>query len=1208
MSFFKNYLYNLNLFESSSDTNDRQDEQQQQQQQRRRFNTTATRVYIVVLTFLLIYLGFFIWSDLEIINVIQHYPNEQQVDDLPNDAVCPCSRISLSYGEFISLEPILHQVCSSHFVSDRWIEAIFSGSNFTYFNLKDFRNFGSAQFQALAGLCNLSYSNLKQSIDSFKQSTFINSKMLPETTFQKEIQSAIDRFQQIVPRAFGTQLELIRQVTTSNRLVSGLQTNYIITYFSTFNQITAATYDNSDKTSCNCLLNDQCASDAVFNSIFGAPTRYHSSSIKPLLGISSGCLPVNSILSSTLACFYDQMCVDNLISFFPTNERFSAMTDDKKSRFGPYATVQSIVDKLMVEDWIIDISYQKYSESCAPLSCTYSHEKRHSVAHVLIQLIGLLSGLILVLRLVIPGIVRFIIDKLNNIQYPKVPFRIRLRQIKANGKKLIIELNTFEHFPCNDRQIRYQRYATRLRIFLIVISITIIAGYNLMIKSVHHRIVTNSTELEYLNLEKTYTTGLNCSCTSISIPYVSFMTIQPHEHQICSSYLITPQWIDYSNSESGIDVYILDYRYQASNQFQTLAMLCEQARTTINDSLNAFLQSQVVNSQIIRREIFQTKMIQLIKSWKAATISQFRQRIELIRITTYANQLMNRMNIYFQSNYSGGKIITEPRLYGDCNCAFNRTCHESMKIHDASAIDYTTVLFTVPNFFVGCYPIEALFLSTLECFYNQSCMKSLHSNFHSSLDESWSFPALNSNLSSSNEIIETMVNQLMVVEWLENVNFSSYYRKCAPRSCIIEYNARYSPMKIINIVIGILGGLSLGLQMLIWLALRIFEKSIEGFSFRASLQSLKELFDFNDEDKLTHRLQIILVIMMLYAFYVHHAFRSELITKEIKKPSRAVYEDLIRQYPDSLHCSCSEITIQYRSFLNVTASFHPICSRDFVSEAWNIVHSNPLVFLLGIKRNYAYAGIAQLQAMMSLCKLSQDTIHDSLDQLLTSYLVNNQLLSSSLLREHIQRIIDDFKIQVPKTVMNMFALIRMTTIANKLMTTYSTNWIFAFPPIRISGYTLHTVPVVESGCNCGLTSKCMMNYFGLQIGCYVIETISQSLLECLYDTHCIDKTNTSRPLNNSADPSRFPINSTFGSLLNELMLEKLSDNHSYDDYFRHCAPSFCVWSHFNQRDLTKGITTLISLYGGVVIIGKLVAIIIVKLLPRQSVQVTPTTN
>jgi hypothetical protein len=488
-------------------------------------------------------------------------------------------------------------------------------------------------------------------------------------------------------------------------------------------------------------------------------------------------------------------------------------------------------------------------------------------------------------------------------------------------------------------------------------------------------------------------------------------------------------------------------------------------------------------------------------------------------------------------------------------------------------------------------------------------MSELGKYFDSSLIESLTFPALNANLNLPNETIESMVNRLMVDNWSQEVNFTSYYKKCAPSSCVVEYNSRHDLWTIITMTIGIFGGLSIGFPMLIWLGLQLIEKFIDGFSFRACLHCMKEIFNCSDEQKLKNRLHTILVIVILYALYIHHAFDPQLMTGEREKPSLDVYKDLAEQHGDALHCSCSQISIQHRSFLHINATFHPVCKRNFILEVLQI--ENPFL-LVSLYPKYTmqlvYTGMAQLQALRSLCQLSESTVHDALEQLLTSHLVNSELLSLSSLNKQIETTINEFKIRVPKTLMNTLALTRETTIANKLMTTFGTNWIFAISPKLNPEYTAHTIPVNELGCNCGLTSKCEKILYEVKIGCYVMEAFWQSKLACLYQQECIGQTNTSQPLNSTAQPSRFPINSTVEEVLNELMLEELFPKLSYEDYFLQCAPTLCFWSYLNQNNIVEGITILISLYGGLVIICELIAAIIVKLLQCRSVRVTPTTN
>ncbi|CAF1314945.1 unnamed protein product [Adineta steineri] len=175
------------------------------------------------------------------------------------------------------------------------------------------------------------------------------------------------------------------------------------------------------------------------------------------------------------------------------------------------------------------------------------------------------------------------------------------------------------------------------------------------------------------------------------------------------------------------------------------------------------------------------------------------------------------------------------------------------------------------------------------------------------------------------------------------------------------------------------------------------------------------------------------------------------------------------------------------------------------------------------------------------------------------------------------------------------------------MNTYGSSWIFADPSDNIStpGYTVHTIPVVEQGCDCGLTPKCTKEFFGIKYGCYVTEAFSQLPMACLYDAKCVDKSGNNNSLSNPGNSSRFSINTTYEALLSELMVENLIHDLDYEIYFSKCKPSLCIYKKSNFKE---GIIELISLYGGVAIICRLIAVILVKLIRRRSVEITPVTD
>jgi hypothetical protein len=421
MPSLKTSLLTLNLFAPAPDSNEVESDQ------KRRWNIIATRVYIIILLLALFFIGLIFSLIDQTTLATMKYPTKKQYEALPKDAQCACSRISLLHGKFTALETNFHQVCSSDFVSDRWFQAIDSGANSTYFFTNDFRTFGSAQFQALAGFCRLSKTNIEQSIASFYLNTLISPQVLSEIPFQSQIQASIDEFRSTAPNAFRSQLRLVNQLTVNNKLMSGLMTNsfylYLILYdiYPTIEQMIFRKIQD-DGSVCQCP-SEFCGkvSSGIYD-IFRAPTPLQSGNMTwKIPGIVAGCLPVVSILYSTLECFYSEICLNKLISYFPSNENFAAMSLLEQSLYSPNSTLQLIIDNLMIEKWKIDISYDNYYSECAPSSCTYSQVSKHSFIFVLTKLISLLATLTLLLGLGIPLVIQLIQQIGDRTPSPKIP-------------------------------------------------------------------------------------------------------------------------------------------------------------------------------------------------------------------------------------------------------------------------------------------------------------------------------------------------------------------------------------------------------------------------------------------------------------------------------------------------------------------------------------------------------------------------------------------------------------------------------------------------------------------------------------------------------------------------------------------------------------------------------------------------------------------
>ena len=125
-------------------------------------------------------------------------------------------------------------------------------------------------------------------------------------------------------------------------------------------------------------------------------------------------------------------------------------------------------------------------------------------------------------------------------------------------------------------------------------------------------------------------------------------------------------------------------------------------------------------------------------------------------------------------------------------------------------------------------------------------------------------------------------------------------------------------------------------------------------------------------------------------------------------------------------------------------------------------------------------------------------------------------------------------------------------------------------------------------------------------GCYPLESLLQSTFQCLYDQQCIDSTQTFEAMNKSASKlSRFAINSSIESIVNHLLVEEYVRSITYEKYFNQCSPSSCSYSYTDKSNIIDGISNLIALYGGLLIVCRSAAEIVVKLFRYRTRRISP---
>lgn len=112
----------------------------------------------------------------------------------------------------------------------------------------------------------------------------------------------------------------------------------------------------------------------------------------------------------------------------------------------------------------------------------------------------------------------------------------------------------------------------------------------------------------------------------------------------------------------------------------------------------------------------------------------------------------------------------------------------------------------------GCLPLESIRQSTLECFYQQSCIDILSS--YSTISRP---KPLQSSLSKFplNITIALLFDKYLFVEsWRKNISFEKYFTACAPRSLTYSYQVQFHLPTIFTICVSAFGGLVIGWQLI----------------------------------------------------------------------------------------------------------------------------------------------------------------------------------------------------------------------------------------------------------------------------------------------------------------------------------------------------------------------------------------------------------
>lgn len=343
----------------------------------------------------------------------------------------------------------------------------------------------------------------------------------------------------------------------------------------------------------------------------------------------------------------------------------------------------------------------------------------------------------------------------------------------------------------------------------------VITLYTVIPKQGAIKTIDNPSFIEYINLKDKYGDGLQCPCDRISIPNRVFTNVTATFHQVCFSDFVESTWINSIFLNSYWLFYARnDFTIRGAAYYTFLAKLCQLVQKNIDQAISDFLDEEFQSSDAISELTFHTHMTSAQEQFRLRTIRQFSQAWGLFRNMTHASTFVSSYFLNWYSWINSGRPhatlpISPVIMDNQCSCGTRNDCVEQGAVFDAYTDGST---YWIPGLRVGCSVVESLFLSSLECIYNQRCVDILV--------QIYSMPtmtALNTSVSSRFDPTTSVADiaaELFIEEWQSDFSYVAFYEACAPKSCSYSRAERRQILFLISRILALYGGLSIVLRFL----------------------------------------------------------------------------------------------------------------------------------------------------------------------------------------------------------------------------------------------------------------------------------------------------------------------------------------------------------------------------------------------------------
>jgi hypothetical protein len=232
------------------------------------------------------------------------------------------------------------------------------------------------------------------------------------------------------------------------------------------------------------------------------------------------------------------------------------------------------------------------------------------------------------------------------------------------------------------------------------------------------------------------------------------------------------------------------------------------------------------------------------------------------------------------------------------------------------------------------------------------------------------------------------------------------------------------------------------------------------------------------------RFYVIFLFFAMTVILLFNGLNSKIHSVTVSSPNESTFELLQSQYLSTLYCPCSQISIEYSTFLSIQPSaYHQVCSSSFIEPTfirslWGSETPSSYYWSIDVK-----ILSAQFRLLSALCTLAKNAINRKSVIFFSREFITIDTLTRGSFEKQMNSTIESFIVQTPADFRRTHQYIIDMLHANQLHNVFYTNWDLILSNDD-NNFIMSTRPKLynESNdfCSCDTSSTCsrslLVNY------------------------------------------------------------------------------------------------------------------------------------